>query len=241
MSETNAIINPTMPREFLDDVVSIKLAEVETALQEKRDELEKAIKEQEKVCEKATEALAEACKADAEEQAGTRLAAIVKAFNDADMFPTMEYRLGSAYGTVKAEEEEYGVPVEIVISQDPRAAKIARGGLPLTTSHRVKSTGGMHVIAATTALVKITDKTRAAQAVVNTENEKKTKMVDQLATLNKYLDNMSTSERKVRAAVARNHLNMSEEGKKALQFLNTLGITETISKQAVGLLEEGKQ
>lgn len=244
--------NPTMNRQFLDDVVSIKVAETETVLEDKQRELEEQLKAQNKACEKAVKALNAQKKADAEKQVGTKLKAIADAFNASELFPEMEYFVGSSYDVrtttneevVDEEEEkpekptEYGVPVEIAVKRNEKADKIARGGLPLTTTTQGTTRSGLKIIAATTAIVQITDEVTELMGVVDQENKKRAKLQDQIEKIKQYLRNMGSSERKIRAAVARNHLGISDEGQKALQFLESIGLPQTLGKDIQKALPE---
>jgi thymidine phosphorylase len=235
--ELDARPNPTMHREFMDDVVSIKLSQVETLLEEKEKELKDQLEEQGKACEKAVELLKEYCNADAQEQVGSKLESIVKAFNASELFPEMDYNIGSGYGAYDVtKEDDYGVGVEIVVKEDKNTQKIARGGLPVTTSGRARQGNGLKVIAGTTALIKLTDRVKSQQIVVTAENEKKSTLDKQIDKVRTTLRNMSSSERKIRAAVAKNHLTQNEQGKQAIEFLDQLGLSDALGKDAAKLL-----
>lgn len=235
--------SPAMNREFLEDVVSIKVAETETILEDKLAELKELKKSQEKICGDAVKDLANQCKADADKQVGEKLQNIVAAFNASGLFPEMTSYVGSGYGLDKEKDEndkpveEYGVPVEIVLKQDEKAAKIARGGLPITTT-TAGNRSGAKIIAATTALVTVTPELRVVQSRVDEENKKLATLDKQIDKIQEYLRNMNSSERKIRAAVARNHLNASDEGQKAIQFLDSIGLPQSLGKDVAKALPD---
>lgn len=250
---SNAIVekSPAMNREFLEDVVSIKVAETETLLEDKLKELVEAEKEQGKVCGKAIKSLQDQCKADAEEQVGAKVKAAVAAINATEIFPEMDYHIGEGYGVAvdktKDEEkgieerkklEEYGVHVEIAIKQDEKALKIARGGLPITTTTQGSTRTGAKIIAATTALIKVTPSVTELQTRLDGENEKRATLNKQIDKIREYLRNMNSSERKIRAAVARNHLGTSDEGKRAIEFLESIGLPQALGKDVAKALPD---
>lgn len=247
MAEELAQKSPAMNREFLEDVVSIKVAETETILEDKLRELEETLKTQDKACNNAVKELETQCKSDAEKQVGSKLKAVVDAFNATELFPLMDFHVGSGYGLVKDKKdedeeqkpiEEYGVPVEIALKQDEKAAKIARGGLPITTTTQGSTRSGAKIIAATTALIAVTQEVRDAQAKVDSENEKRATLQKQINKVREYLSNMNSSERKIRAQVARNHLQASDEGKKAIQFLESIGLQQSLGKDVAKALPD---
>jgi uncharacterized protein YwbE len=234
-------VDPTMPREFLEDVVSIKVSEVETLLEEKQLELEEALKSQDVEVQAKTEQLEKACKKDAEEQVGGKLKAISEAFNASELFPEMDYAVGSGYGSHDLKTvEDYGVSVEIVVKQDPKAAKIARGGLPISTTTSGTSRSGLKIIAATTAIIKVTPEVVSAQTALDEANATRTELQTKIEQTRKYLSNMNSSERKIRAAVAKNHLTQNNVGQDAINFLNTLTLPDSLGKGVTKLLPAGK-
>ena len=235
-------------RDTMDDLASIKISEVESALEARHEEIKDTIKTKTTELEELEKAAYQACCDAAEKKHGSNLASAVKSLNATGIFPELEYGFHcysrKDFDSLK-KAEEIGVCAEVRIKFDATKRKIIAGGntyddtLPLTSVGR-KATA--QSVFSTTALIPVNGEVRAAIEAVNAAEKEISDLQNTLSKIAENLRQMGTIDRRVRAKIASKHLDSTDDGKQALQYLEDFNISEiVVEKNVVKALENKSQ